>query len=77
LQIAHPHYHFPVPKLMAIRRITEVSVSPDDCALKIVTYDRLFAFGRPQVFVYSTFNIEETLLRLWNHYTEHRYAHRA
>jgi hypothetical protein len=39
-----------------------------------VTYRRLFAFGEPQTLVYSLYDVEETLNRLWDRYTGGRYA---
>jgi len=37
-------------------------------------YYRLFAFGSPQVFVYSVWNMTHTIMHLWNKYTGGRYA---
>ncbi len=51
-----------------------LQVTSDRIRVKDVTYTRLFAFGSPQVFVYSTWDTSETLLHLWNRYTGGKYA---
>lgn len=39
-----------------------------------IYYQRLFAFGSPQVFIYSVWDAVETLEHVWHQYTGGRYA---
>lgn len=51
-------------------------VTADRLDVNGVIYHRLFAFGIPEVFIYSVWDVTETLLHCWNRYTGDKYATR-
>ena len=59
----------PIDGQERVLRVTTATIR-----VEAVVYQRLFAFGIPQVFIYSVYDVAETLLQLWNRYTGGKYA---
>ncbi len=73
LSADHSHITVPVGRPPCV---CETAGRPP-CVCETVVYVLLFAYGREKTLIYSVWNIEETLNRIWTHYTGGRYAHPA
>lgn len=51
-----------------VRLFNPQPVPPPEPTYEVIDYHLLFAFGSPEIFIYSIWDITPTLLHLWKNY---------